>query len=137
MEYSRLTNNVMIVFSEQQRDSAIHTRVSIVPQTLFPSRLPHIIEQGSTCYIVGPFKCSSVYLFIPNSPDILCPHPFRSNHKFVLCFYFVNKFICVTSFYIPHIFSINKRSLGFGGKFKEFIIIFSLAKNTHLETGDV
>ena len=37
LEYSRLTNNYVIVSGEPQRDSAINTRVSILPQTPLPS----------------------------------------------------------------------------------------------------
>ena len=47
MGYSRLTSNVMIISGEQRRDSAIHIRVSILPQIPLPSRLPHNIEQSS------------------------------------------------------------------------------------------
>ena len=55
--YSQLTmviNNIVIVSGRQQRDSAIHLYVSILPQSLFPSRLPHTIEQSSLCYTVHP-----------------------------------------------------------------------------------
>ena len=51
MEYSQLT---VTVSGGQQKDSAIHIHVSIVPQTPFPSGLPHNIEQSSLCYTVGP-----------------------------------------------------------------------------------
>ena len=47
-------NNAVIVSDEQQRDSTIHTNVSIVPQTPLTSRLPHNIELSSMCYTVGP-----------------------------------------------------------------------------------
>ena len=47
-------NNV-IVSGEQGRDSAIYIRVSILPLTPLPSRLPHNIEQSSLCYTVGPW----------------------------------------------------------------------------------
>ena len=40
-------NCVVIVSGGQQRDSAIHSHVSILPQTPRPSRLPHNIEQSS------------------------------------------------------------------------------------------
>ena len=46
-------NNVVIVSGEQRRDSAMHIRVSILPQTSLPSRLPYNIEQSSLCYTVG------------------------------------------------------------------------------------
>ena len=47
-------NNVVLVSGEQQRDSAIHTHVSILLQTPLPSRLPQNSEQSSMCYTVGP-----------------------------------------------------------------------------------
>ena len=47
-------NNVVIVSGGQQRDSAMHIDVSILPQTPLPSRLPHHSEQGALCYTVGP-----------------------------------------------------------------------------------
>ena len=47
-------NNNVIVSGGQQKDSAIHIHVSIFPQTPFPSRLPHNIEQSSLCYTTGP-----------------------------------------------------------------------------------
>ena len=50
------TNSVviLIVSGEQQKDSAIHTHIYILPQTPLPSRLSHNIEQSSICYTVGP-----------------------------------------------------------------------------------
>ena len=44
--------STLIVSGEQWRDSAIHIRVSILPQAPLPSRLPHNIEQNSTCYTI-------------------------------------------------------------------------------------
>ena len=44
----------MIISGGQQKDSAIHVYVSILPQISLPSRLPHNIEQSSLCYIVSP-----------------------------------------------------------------------------------
>ena len=44
--------------SEQQRDSAIHMHVSILPQTPLPSRLPQNIEQSSMCCTAGPYWLS-------------------------------------------------------------------------------
>ena len=43
-------NNVVIVSGEQQRDSAMCTHISTLPQTPLPSRLPHNIEQSSMCH---------------------------------------------------------------------------------------
>ena len=43
----------MIISGRQQRDSAIHIQVSVLPETPLPSRLPHNIEQSSLCYTVA------------------------------------------------------------------------------------
>ena len=45
--YSWLTNSVVIVSGEQQKDSATHIHVSILLQTLLPSKLPPSIAQSS------------------------------------------------------------------------------------------
>ena len=49
----QLINNVVIVSVAQQSNSAIHTHVSILPQTPLQSCLPHNTGQSSLCYIVG------------------------------------------------------------------------------------
>ena len=59
--YGQLTNNVVIVSGEQQRDSAMHIHVSILLQPPLPPRLPHNTEQSSLSYTVGP-----CWLFILN-----------------------------------------------------------------------
>ena len=61
-------NNVVIVSREKQRESAAHRHVSILPQTLLPSRLPHCFEQSFLCYTVGPY-----WLFILNTEVCTCP----------------------------------------------------------------
>ena len=43
-----------MIVSGGQRDSAVHTHVSILPQIPLPSRLPHNTEQSSLCNTVGP-----------------------------------------------------------------------------------
>ena len=43
----------MIVSGEQQRDLAIHIHVSILPQTHFPSRLPHNIGSIVSFHSIG------------------------------------------------------------------------------------
>ena len=63
----------------QQRNSAIHIHVSILPQTPLPSRLSRNIEQSSMSYtsrtlLLIHFKCSSVYMSISNSLTIPSPH---------------------------------------------------------------
>ena len=50
--YSQLT--MLIVPDEQQRDSTIHSQVSILSQTPLPSRLSYNIEQSSMCHTIGP-----------------------------------------------------------------------------------
>ena len=52
----QLINNAVIVSGEHWRDPAMYVcmYVSIPPQTLLPSRLPHNIEQSSMCCVVGP-----------------------------------------------------------------------------------
>ena len=47
--YSQLINNVVIVSGEPRRDPVIHIHISILPETLLPSSLPHNIEQSSMC----------------------------------------------------------------------------------------
>ena len=49
----QLTDNVMTVSGAQQSNSAIHTHVTILPQTSLLSRSPHNTEQSSLCYAVG------------------------------------------------------------------------------------
>ena len=62
-------NNFVIISGAQQRDSAIHIHISILPQIPLPSRLPHNIEQSSLCYtlLVIHFKYNSMYILIQNS----------------------------------------------------------------------
>ena len=114
-------NNVVIVLGEQQRDSSIHTHISILFQTPFPSRLPYSTGQSflflySISLLIIHFKHSRVCVSIPNAqmPTILSPHPSPwqpprqpTNHVCSLslwvCCYFVNKFTCIISFWIPHI----------------------------------
>ena len=62
-------NNVVIVPGRQQRDSAIHTHVSISPQTPLPSVLPDNIEQSSLCYTVSPFWLSVLNTVMCTSPS--------------------------------------------------------------------
>ena len=52
----------------QQRDSATHTPVSILPHTPFPSMLAHNIDQSSMCYTIGPY-----WSFILNIRVCTCP----------------------------------------------------------------
>ena len=88
--YIQLTNNVVIISGEQYRGSALLIYVAILPQTPFPSRLPHSIEQGfhvlhTRSLMVIHFKYSSLYMSVPNS--LTTPSPcffYPGNHKFIL-----------------------------------------------------
>ena len=71
LEYSWLANYFVIISDEQQRDSAICIHVSILPQALLPSRLPHNIKQSDLWHTV--FPC---WLFILNIA--VCAYPSQS-----------------------------------------------------------
>ena len=66
-------NNVGTVSGAQQRDSAKHIHVFILPQTPLPPRLPHNTEQSSLCSTIGDkeflsrktLPCS--YILVPPS----------------------------------------------------------------------
>ena len=47
-------NNVVIVSGGQQRDSAVHICIHVLPQTPLPSRLPRDTEQSALCCPAGP-----------------------------------------------------------------------------------
>ena len=72
---AELINNIVTVSGGQQRDSAKHIHVSILPQTPLPSRLPHNTEQSFLCCTVGPCY-NSVYMSIPNSLTTQFPPSF-------------------------------------------------------------
>ena len=76
---------MVIISGEQQRDSAIHIHVSILPktlhsaihihvsslpQTLLPFRLPHNIEQSSMCYTVGSCWLSILNIAVHVHPKL-------------------------------------------------------------------
>ena len=76
----------MIVSSAQQRDPAIHTDVSNLPQIPLPSRLPHDIEPSSLCYTVGPCWLSILNVVVhtgrSQTPSLSLPltlHPVTIN----------------------------------------------------------
>ena len=70
----------MIPAGGEKRDSAIHIHVSILPQTPFPSRLPHNSEQSSPCYTVGPCQLSILNRGVCTCPSHVHVHeyPFPS-----------------------------------------------------------
>ena len=69
-----------MVSGARQRDSAIHTHVSILLQTPVPSRLPHNSEQSSLCYTVGPCWLSIYSIAVCTCPSQVHVHeyPFPS-----------------------------------------------------------
>ena len=70
----------MIASGEQQRDSTIRMRVSILPQPPFPSRLPHNVEQSSVCYTVVPYWLSILNIAMCTClSHLLFSHSFMSN----------------------------------------------------------
>ena len=74
----------MTVSGRQQRSLARHIHVSILPQTPFPSRLQHNIEQSSLCAMLGRsscFKTSQRYL-TTSSAVIYDTHTFLPTPQF-------------------------------------------------------
>ena len=98
----------MIVSGEQQRDTAVHTLVSILLQTPLPFRLPHNIEQSSLCYSVGPCWLSilnTVYVHVdfklPNYPfPQFSPYPVEQIISKVVLFLSLSHIYCYC-FLIP------------------------------------
>ena len=83
-------NSIVIVHGEQQRDSAIYIHVSILLQILFPSRLPHNIEQSSLCcaiqqvhvgYLFEIQQSVHVHPKLPNYPSSPLPTCTLGKHK--------------------------------------------------------
>ena len=110
--YSWLTNNVVIVSSEEWKDSVIQIHASISPQT--PASLQAAAERWaefpvlySRSLLVIHFKYSTVCMSVPNFltvPSFYSPsraHSLSSFSKSLqVCFFFVSSFV---SFKIPHI----------------------------------
>ena len=74
---SQLITSAVVISGERQRNSAIHTHVSIFPQTPLPSRLPHNIEPSSLCYVVGLCWLSILNIAVCTCPSqtFNCPFP--------------------------------------------------------------
>ena len=75
----------MTVSGRQQRSLARHIHVSILPQTPFPSRLQHNIEQSSLHTMLGRsscFKTSQRYLTMSNAV-IFDTHTFLPTLQFL------------------------------------------------------
>ena len=93
-----LINHVVVISGEQWRDSAIHIRVSILPQTPLLSRLAHnrwaeFHVLYSRSLLVIHFKCNRVYMTFPKSLTIPFPPAMVSSFsKSVSLFCSVSKF---------------------------------------------
>ena len=74
LSHSQLTNNVVTISEEQQRDSATHIYLSILPNTPLPSRLPYSIEQDSMCYTVSPCWLSILNITVYTCPSQTPPN---------------------------------------------------------------
>ena len=77
----------MTVSGGQQRDSAKHTHVFILPQTPLPCMLPHDTEQRFLGYTVGPCWLSTSNIAVgtrqSQTPQLSHPSPFLlGNHWF-------------------------------------------------------
>ena len=79
----QLVNSVGRVSGAQQRVSAIHIHVSILPQTPLPYRLLHNSEQSSLCHTVSPSWLFVLNTAVCTGPS-LPPSLLHSNHKFLL-----------------------------------------------------
>ena len=86
----------MIISGGQQSDPAIHTHVSILPQTPLPSRLPHNTEQSFMCYTGGP-----CWLSVLNIAMCTCPsqtsYQFQTVSFLVIHLSYNPVVICITS----------------------------------------
>ena len=60
---------LVIVSGGQHRDSTTHVHVSILPQTLLPSRLPRNPGQGSLCHTGGHCWLSVLNITLPSQPQ--------------------------------------------------------------------
>ena len=89
----QVVNTVVIVSGEQQRVSALHIHVYILPQTPLPSGLPHSPEHVlySRSLFVIHLKCS-VCTYPPQTPQLshppILPHPQQLSSKSLSLFLF-------------------------------------------------
>ena len=77
LEYSQLTNSVVMVSGEQQKDSDTHIHVSIVPRSPLPFRLPQDcpLSPRIELTLLG-FACQAITkgsLQIPGNPALASP----------------------------------------------------------------
>ena len=90
-----MSNAVTVSHEPRWRDSAIQIHISILPQTLLPSRVPQNIEQSSMCSIVSPCWSSilnnSVTFLIMWHKDVWSPNMLTTlrhsaqKHLFLWC----------------------------------------------------
>ena len=84
-------NGVVAVSGGQQRNSAGHIHVSILPQTPLPCRVLCNVEQSSLCYTVGPCQLSLLYIAVCTCPsqidiycEMICHNEFSISHHWAL-----------------------------------------------------
>ena len=88
LEYSQLTNSVVMVSGEQQKDSDTHIHVSIVPQSPLPFRLPQDcpLSPRIELTLLG-FACQAITkgsLQIPGNPALASPQTHFTLYHFSL-----------------------------------------------------
>ena len=89
-------NNVVVVSGEQQRDSAMHGHVSILPQTPLPSRLTSHVERSSMCYTIDPRWLSILSIAVCIWPSQTPCNVFKIGFLwdfYLLCFFFLSSFL--------------------------------------------
>ena len=93
-------NNAVIVSGEQWRDSATYTRVSILPHTSLPARLPHHLEQSSMRCKAGPWWLPALNAAGCTRPSQTPwrPLPLATISSASVSLFLFCKFICIISF---------------------------------------
>ena len=115
----------MTVSGRQQRSLARHIHVSILPQTPFPSRLQHNIEQSSLHTMLGRsscFKTSQRYLTMSNAV-IFDTHTFLPTLQFL-------SFLMIF-FFLFHTLVTVQKNLSRSDLFCFLIFFFFSMKLTH------
>ena len=75
----------MIVSDVQQRDSAIHIQISILPQTPFPSTLPCNIEQSSIYSTVDQLATFNLISYCVKTNQLISIWLGHHEFNFLLC----------------------------------------------------
>ena len=107
-------SRAVMVSGEDLRDSALCIHVSALPQAHLPSRLPQSAEQvpcamqqAQTGYPLQILQCIPVHAKLCiSAPAAFLPLATINSVSKSVSFCFVNKFICLISFWIPYIESV-------------------------------